>query len=97
MVETILSSPPKFGELLRRLRKAKGMTLQALADKIGSHKGYISAMENAKSNPPTAIVIARLSRALGYDSKKLLLLAYVDRAPETIREELRKRVYGEGE
>jgi hypothetical protein len=29
-----------FGDLVRKLRKEKGLTLEAVAKKIGSHKGW---------------------------------------------------------
>lgn len=38
------------GERIRALRKAKGMTQEALAEKAGIHYSYMSGIENADRN-----------------------------------------------
>ena len=38
-----------FGDLVKRLRKERSLTLEAVAKKIGSHKGYVSGIENPKA------------------------------------------------
>ena len=78
----------RFGEMIRRERKERGLTLDALARKARSHKGYISEMENGKVNPGSAKLIAKLARALGLKSKDLILRAYVEKAPREIRDRL---------
>ncbi|AEC21491.1 transcriptional regulator, Cro/CI family protein [Pusillimonas sp. T7-7] len=45
---------------------ARGLTLDALAEKSGFTKGYLSKLENGKSTPPIAS-LARIARALGHD------------------------------
>ena len=78
----------RFGEVIRRARKKRGLTLEAVARKAHSHKGYISGMETGKVNPGSAKVIAKLARALGFKSEDLILRAYVEKAPREIRDRL---------
>lgn len=51
-----------FGISLRAMRQRRGWTLEQVAKKIGSHKGYVSGIENDKVNPPSAKVVRRLAR-----------------------------------
>ena len=44
-----------FGALVRKLRKEKALTLEGVAKKIESHKGYVSGIENDKDTRPTDI------------------------------------------
>lgn len=74
-----------FGDLVRRLRKDKNMTLEAVARKIGSHKGYVSGIENGKVNPPSVKFIRKFAKLFAWDEHQMTLLAYVDKAPKLIR------------
>ncbi len=78
----------RFGEVIRHARKKRGLTLEDLARKVRSHKGYVSGMENGKVNPGSAKFIAKLARALGFKSEDLILRAYVEKAPREIRDRL---------
>lgn len=82
----------EFGELIRSLRKAKGMTLEEVALKIGTKKGYISGIENSKVNPPAPDKVRKLAKVLGGDCVTFLLLATVEKAPPEIQELLRKGI-----
>jgi transcriptional regulator with XRE-family HTH domain len=81
-----------FGDLVKRLRKEKGMTLEAVARKIGSHKGYVSGIENGKVNPPSVKIIRKFARLFAQDERTLVRIAWVDKAPAIIREEARRLV-----
>lgn len=88
----------EFAALVRSMRKAKDMTLQSVADRVGVRKGYISSMENDKVNPPAPEVVKKLAKVLGIDKVELLLLAYIQKAPHEIQGILlegAKRVMGE--
>jgi transcriptional regulator with XRE-family HTH domain len=37
-----------FGDLVKRLRKERNLTLEAVARKIGSHKGYVSGSRTTR-------------------------------------------------
>ncbi len=61
----------EFPKRLAALRKAKGLSQQALADKIGMHVIQIRRYEAGKSQP-TLDVIRNLSIALGVTSDTLI-------------------------
>jgi transcriptional regulator with XRE-family HTH domain len=58
------SLEPALGELIRDLRRARGLTLQELADDIGKSVGYLSQVERNKSTLSIAALMD-ISRALG--------------------------------
>lgn len=70
----------KFGNRLRELRKAKGMTLRALAEAVGVDFTYLSKIENERAGfAPGADTIRALADALDADPLELLELA--DKVP----------------
>lgn len=75
----------RFGELVRSLRLERDLTMEVLAGKLGTHKGYISGIESGKVNPPSVKVIQRYAKVLGQDVKRLVRMAWVDKAPALIR------------
>jgi len=79
-----------FGTLVKALRQEKNLTLEAVAKKIGSNKGYLSGIENGKVNPPSVHFILKYAKLLGQDPKALVRLAWVDKAPSIIREDAEK-------
>lgn len=81
-----------FGDLLRRLRREHGYSLRAVAKKLGTQKGYLSGIENAKVNPPSAKLVKRIAQIYRQDERMLLRLAWADKAPSLIREEAVRRV-----
>jgi transcriptional regulator with XRE-family HTH domain len=60
-----------IGRRLRELRKAKRITLDALAQETGFTKGYLSKLENGHKVPPIAS-LAKICGALGTDFTRLL-------------------------
>lgn len=77
----------RFGDLVKKLRKERSMTLEQVARKIQSHKGYVSGIENGKVNPPSVKFIKKFARIFQYDEKLMVRMAYVDKAPKLIRDE----------
>lgn len=75
-----------FASILKAERLAKGLTLQKLADKIGTEKGYISGFENRKVNPPSPKIVKRMAKVLGLDETELLIYSFVPKAPKEIRD-----------
>jgi transcriptional regulator with XRE-family HTH domain len=53
----------KLGEIIRKHRQAKGLSLDELAAEIGIHRGYLSAIERGKRNF-TLVVLQDIARAL---------------------------------
>jgi transcriptional regulator with XRE-family HTH domain len=60
-----------IGDRLRKIRKAKGLTLDVLAEQIGLTKGYLSKVETGQKVPPIA-TLARVASALQTDVATLL-------------------------
>jgi HTH-type transcriptional regulator, competence development regulator len=76
----------RFGNMIRELRKAKGLTLRTLGRKVGVSYAYVSKVENGKldfGDYPGEDLIRRLAAALDADEEELLLLA--EKIPEAIR------------
>ena len=61
-----------LGAKIRELRKAKGLTLEKLAEKIGSGKSYICGLERGWVQRPSAEKLAAIARALGTSTEFLI-------------------------
>jgi transcriptional regulator with XRE-family HTH domain len=85
----------EFGKRLRDLRKQKGITLETLAAKIGSSKGYLSGIENEKVNPPTEKFVRKLARIFGQDEVEFLKMAYLDKVPRSLQPEFNRMLGNE--
>ena len=75
-----------FGNRLRAMRTAKGLSQRALGERVGVSFTYISKVENGKldfGDYPSEDLIRRLATALDADEEELLLLA--EKIPEAIR------------
>ena len=83
----------RFGHVVREARKAKGLTLEAVAQRLGSHRGYLSAIENSRFNPPRERTVLKLARILGLKPKPLLTRVMVERAPALIRKEMARLLF----
>lgn len=68
--ETHRSADPYVGGNLRTLRKAKGMSLQALAEASGVSVGMISQVERGLANPSMRLLTA-LRRALNVSLQEI--------------------------
>jgi len=62
------------GNRIRRVRKAKKMTLRDLARQIGCSESLLSKIENGKGNPPLS-TLHDLTRALGVSISSLFAAA----------------------
>lgn len=79
-----------FGDLMKRLRKERSLTLEAVAKRIGSHKGYVSGIENDKVNPPSVKIIRKFAKLFNQDERSLVRIAWADKAPAIIREDAQR-------
>ena len=79
-----------FGDTTRRLRKEHGLTLEKVASQAGTHKSYLSGIENGKVNPPSLKIIRKMAKVLKIDEKKLVTLAYIEKAPKMIRKDIKQ-------
>jgi len=67
-----------FGERMRELRAARGLTQQQQADQLGVSKAYISALENGARGRPSAPFVDQICAWLGLiwdDAEDLKALA----------------------
>ena len=60
-----------FGKKLKAIRKSKGMTMQQLADKIGTSQPAISYFESG-SNYPQMCVLEKIAKTLGVKIEDLI-------------------------
>jgi transcriptional regulator with XRE-family HTH domain len=84
----------EFGREVKNLRIREGLTTVVLARKTGTHKGYISGIENAKVNPPSKKILVKMAKALGVELKWLMKLSVVSKAPIEIRAEVERKLIG---
>lgn len=75
----------RFGDIVRAARLAKGMTLEGLAEKAWTNKGYISGIENKVVNPPSPALVKRLAHALKLKPFDLMVVAATEKLPREVR------------
>src|SRR5436190_22904875 len=76
----------KFGQKVRSLRRALGLSQRALASKLGINFTYLSKIENERldfGDYPSEELICKIAAALDADEDELLLLA--EKIPEPLR------------
>jgi transcriptional regulator with XRE-family HTH domain len=66
---------PPFGELLRRKRRAAGISQRRLAELAGLDFSYISKLENNRLAPPAADTVLKLAEVLASPPDELLSAA----------------------
>lgn len=64
-----------FGQYLRKLRKAKGMSIRQLALKARVSNPYLSQLEKGKRSRPSPEILARLASCLGVTYGELMKAA----------------------
>jgi HTH-type transcriptional regulator, competence development regulator len=82
----------RFGPRIRELRKAKSLSLRALANSVGVSFTYISKIENEKldfGDYPGDDLIRKLAAALSVNTDELLILA--KKVPEGIKKRVIER------
>ncbi len=61
----------RLGLNLKRSRNKKGISQGDIAKQLGVSRGFISTIENGKTNP-TLATIAKLAKSIGVSSGELL-------------------------
>ena len=64
--------PTPLGERVREQRRKRGLTLEALAEKVGSSKSYMWEIENKDVARPSAEKLAQIAAALETTADYLL-------------------------
>lgn len=80
----------KFGRLLKSLRRARGLTQEQLAERIGSTGNYVFMYETNRSGIGWEM-LNRIGLALGIPSSWILFIASPDEAPG-VPNKLKKRI-----
>lgn len=78
-----------FGKHIRKLRKARKVSLRKLAKSVEKDHTYLSKIEHGKVPPPSAAVVMALAETLGEDSDVLMVMA--GHMPEGLRDIIMKR------
>jgi transcriptional regulator with XRE-family HTH domain len=78
-----------FGKILRKRRLELGLTLEKLAKKLKTYKGYISGVENGAVSPFSMKMIPRTALVLGVDVEACSIMAWADKAPKLVRGEVK--------
>jgi len=77
-----------FGETIRSLRKAKGISLRKFAEKVGMSATYLSKVERDEFRPPAEDKVRAMAKELDQDPDELLALA--DRVASDLSEIIKK-------
>ena len=72
----------RFGERVRTVRSQKGISQEALADKAGLHRTYVSSVERGERNVSLSTV-ERLAAALEISMADLMPTSEGSRQPST--------------
>ena len=65
------SESEKLGNNLKRIRTKKGITQGDIARSLGVSRGFVSNIENGKTNP-TLATIAKIAKAIGVSIEELI-------------------------
>ncbi len=66
-----MNESKKLGQNLKKIRTPKGISQGDISRELGVSRGFISNIENGKTNP-TLSTISKLAKALGVPSAELL-------------------------
>ena len=65
------SEAKRLGENLKRIREQKGISQVDISKSLGVSRGFVSNVENGKTNP-TLATITKLAKAVGVSAGELL-------------------------
>jgi len=74
LMELLTGGKSTFGQMVNAHRKCDSMTQQALADKVGVAKSYISQIENGTA-PKNADIAKKIAQAFGVSEHLFIELA----------------------
>ena len=85
----MVSEKEKFGEFVRRERKAKEIGLREMAKMIGVSPTYLSKIERDEFPPPAEDKVRKIAAIIGCDADDLL--ARADRVSSDLSEIIKRR------
>jgi transcriptional regulator with XRE-family HTH domain len=71
-VQRRIAVPTPLGERVRELRLKRGLTLEGLAERVGSSKSYMWEIENKEVTRPSAEKLSQIALALDTTTEYLL-------------------------
>lgn len=76
--------PKDLGEMVRRLRKERGLTQAELGEAVGVDESYVSKIEKRRLNyVPSEVTLRLFAKALGVNPLELLTVA--EKMPHELR------------
>jgi transcriptional regulator with XRE-family HTH domain len=78
---------------VRATRRLRGLTVTALASRIGCSRGYLSGLESGSRRSSREPRIRALADALGLDENALKALACLERCPPVLRWEFCRQTW----
>ncbi len=76
-----------LGQIIRKKREQKSLTLDEVSHRVGFSKPYLSTIETGKvKNPPSDELLTKLERVLEFEQGLLIHIAHMERMPSDIRE-----------
>ncbi|MEK3975552.1 helix-turn-helix domain-containing protein [Psychrobacillus sp. FSL K6-1267] len=64
-----------FGEVIKKARNVRGLTLRELAEKAGISHPYLSQLENSKNNNPSPQIVFNLSKILEIPLEEIMTVS----------------------
>lgn len=85
-----------IGRRIKELRKGRGLSQEALAEKMGISSKYLSSIERGMENPTLDTLIA-LTSALGVEFHEVFEFSHLGRSPQELKDLIRGLVEQGGE
>lgn len=75
-----------FSDTVKMLRRERNLTLEKVAGRLGSHKGYVSGIENRKVNPPSVKIVRKYAKLFDKNEQELICLAEIEKSPKELQQ-----------
>lgn len=85
----------EIGEIIKKIRKNKGLTLDSLANRTGLSKGYLSKLERGLKSPPIS-TLSKISMALGVEMSVFFSPQTIQPKLTIVRPEERSKITRDG-
>ena len=76
----------RFGRFMESARSSLNLTLEVVAKRSGTSKGYLSGIENGAVNPPAEGIARRLARTLKLKEDAVAAAAELEKLPKVAQD-----------
>ena len=78
----------RFGKILLRARKLRGLSQKQFAIEAEVDAGYVSRIENGHRDPPGPLIITRMAKVLQINNPEILMMAagYLEFDPDAMQQ-----------